>query len=54
MFNLLCDTQIKMEERRIRRRDKAIEEAKVQTVTFRSPCNSQDEIHYNPQQINKE
>ena len=50
----LCDIQIKVEERRIRWGDQEIEEAKVQTVTFGSPCNSPDEIHYHPQQINKE
>lgn len=53
-YKLLCDIQIKMEERRIRGRDEEIEEAEVQTVTFGSPCNSPDEIHYHPQQINKE
>ncbi len=51
---LLCDIQIKIEKRRIRWRDEEIEEAKVQTVTFVSPCNSPDEIHYHPQPINKE
>lgn len=50
----LCDIQIKVEERRIRWGDQEIEEAKVQTVTFGSPCNSPNEIHYHPQQINKE
>lgn len=50
----LCDIPIKIEEGRLRGRDEEIEEAKVQTVTFGSPCNSPDEIHYHPQQINKE
>lgn len=48
------DTQIKTEERRIRWRDKEIEEAEEQTETSGSPWNSPDEIHYYPQLINKE
>lgn len=47
-YKLLCDTQIKIEETRIRWQDKEIEEAKVQTETFGSPCDSPDEIHYHP------
>lgn len=50
----LCDTQIKTEERRISRRDEEIGETRIEAVTFRSPYNSPDEIHYHPQQINKE
>lgn len=54
MYTLLCRIQIKIEEKRIRWGDKRTEEVKVQTVTFMSPCNSPDEIHYHLQQINKE
>lgn len=51
---LLSDTHIKVEERKIRWSDEEVEEARVQTVTFGSPCNSPDEIHHHHQQINKE